>query len=127
MATISPCPIEPNQKRLLVLSTIYPLTPADIVKKIVPCASCGAGYLNDISPTFHGHHPFPTDASYQFTSALLYKTADKTINKESLSNHHGVEINCDISGSEEYTPFAKLLYGPAPRAQTRGLGSDLGG
>ena len=125
MATISPCPIEPNQKRLLVLSTIYPLTPADIVKKIVPCASCGAGYLNDISPTFHGHHP--TDASYQFTSALFYKTADKTINKESLSNHHGVEIKCDISGSEEYTPFAKLLYGPAPRAQTRGLGSDLGG
>ena len=79
VATISPSPIEPNQKRLLVLSTIYPLTPADIVKKIVPCASCRAGYLNDISPTFHRLHPFPTGASYQFTSALLHKTADKTL------------------------------------------------
>ena len=79
VATISPSPIEPNQKRLLVLSTIYPLTPADIVKKIVPCASCRAGYLNDISPTFHRLHPFPTGASYQFTSALLHKMADKTL------------------------------------------------
>ena len=76
VATNSPCPVEPNQKRLLVLSTIYTLTPADIVKKIVSCASCGAGYLNVISPTFH--HPFPTGASYQFTSALLHKMADKT-------------------------------------------------
>ena len=70
----------------------------------------GRATWNDISPTFHGHHPFPTGASYQFTSALLYKTADKTTNKESLSNHHGVEIYCDIGGSEEYTPFAKLPY-----------------
>ena len=79
VATNSPCPIEPNQKRLLVLSTIYPLNSADMVKKIVPCASCGAGYLNDISPTIHRLHPFPTGASYQFTSALLDKMADKTL------------------------------------------------
>ena len=59
------------------------------------------------------------------------------IDKESLSNQ---EIYCDISGTEEYTPFAKLPYGPAPRAQARGLdpwfghvvwirglGPDLGG
>ena len=49
------------------------------------------------------------------------------INKESLSKHHRVEIYCDKSGTEEYTPFAKLPCGPAPRAQGRGLGSDLGG
>ena len=75
-ATISPSPIEPNQKRLLVLSTIYPLTPTAIVKNIVPCPSCEAGYLN--SPTFHWRHRFPTGASYQLTSALLHKTANET-------------------------------------------------
>ena len=30
------------------------------------------------------------------------------MNKESLSNYHRVEIYCNISGTEEYTPFAKL-------------------
>ena len=39
----------------------------------------------------------------------------------------GWKSYCDIGGSEEYTPFAKLPYGPARRAQGRGLGSDLGG
>ena len=48
------------------------------------------------------------------------------INKESLSNHNRVEIYCDISGTEEYTPFAKLPYGTAPRAQARGLGPGFG-
>ena len=44
------------------------------------------------------------------------------INKESISNHHRVEMYCDISGTEEYTPFANLPFGPAPRAQARCLG-----
>ena len=30
------------------------------------------------------------------------------IDKESLSNHNRVEIYCDISGTEEYTPFVAI-------------------
>ena len=41
---------------------------------------------------------------------------------------HRVEIYCDISGTEEYTPLANFAtYGLALRAHVRGLGSDLGG
>lgn len=58
----------------------------------------------------------------------LFRTKGYGYKQGVTINHHRVEIYCDISGTEEYTPLANFAtYGLALRAHARGLGSDLGG